>query len=147
MEDAKIILNNYGLYITRSRLMILEAVLRCPPVFDHTDLMAACKEKIDRVTIWRALQLFYDCKILLKVPSTDNVIRYAFRGIKPKGKPPKHMSRKNSHLQLICQDCGKIISVDNFKFPIGSLPVVEFEPLYIDMIINGKCSSCSNKVK
>lgn len=146
MEDPKIILNNYGLYVTRSRLMILEAVLQCPPVFDHTDLMAACKEKIDRVTIWRALQLFYDCKILLKVPSTDKVIRYTSRGIKPEENLPKHMTRKNSHLQMICQDCGKIISVNNFKFPIKTLPV-EFEPLYIDMVVNGKCSSCANKAK
>jgi hypothetical protein len=23
----------------------------------------------------------------------------------------------------------------------------EFEPLYIDMIVNGKCSSCAHKVK
>jgi Fe2+ or Zn2+ uptake regulation protein len=146
MEDPKVILNNYGLYITRSRLMILEAVLRSPPVFDHTDLMAACTEKIDRVTIWRALQLFYECKMLLKVPSSDGVIRYTFRGIKGRKNPAKRISGKNSHLQLICQDCGKIISVNNFKFSVGALPA-EFEPLYIDMIVNGKCSSCAKKVK
>jgi Fe2+ or Zn2+ uptake regulation protein len=146
MEDAKIILNNYGLYITRSRLMVLDAILRSAPVFDHTDLMVACKEKIDRVTIWRALQLFYECKMLLKVPSSDGVIRYAFRGITSKENPAKKVSKQNSHLQLICQDCGKIISVDNFKLPIRALPA-EFEPLYIDMIVNGKCSSCAHKVK
>ena len=146
MQDPKVILNNYGLYITRSRLMILEAVLRSPPVFDHTDLMAACKEKIDRVTIWRALQLFHECKMLLKVPSSDGVIRYAFRGITGKEIPARQASKQNSHLQLICQDCGKIISVDNFKFPVRVLPD-EFEPLYIDMIVNGKCSSCAKKVK
>src|ERR1700722_15704175 len=112
MEDPKVILDNYGLYITRSMLMILEAVLRSPPVFDHTDLMAACTEKIDRVTIWRALQLFYECKMLLKVPSSDGVIRYTFRGIKGKENSAKRISRKNSHLQLICQDCGKIILVN-----------------------------------
>ena len=142
MEDLKLILHHYGLYITRSRLMILEALLRCPAIFDHTDLMAACKGKTDRVTIWRALQLFYDCKMLLKVPSSDNVIRYTFRGIKPERKSPKQTSGQNIHLQLICQDCGKTISVDNFKFPIRALPV-EFEPFYID--INGRCSSCAKK--
>jgi Fe2+ or Zn2+ uptake regulation protein len=146
MQDPKVILNNYGLYITRSRLMILEAVLRSPPVFDHTDLMAACTEKIDRVTIWRALQLFYECKMLLKVPSSDGMIRYTFRGIKGKEIPAKRVSKQNSHLQMICQDCGRIIFVNNFKLPIRIFPA-EFEPLYIDMIVNGKCSSCAKKVK
>ena len=146
MEDLKLILHHYGLYITRSRLMILEALLRCPAIFDHTDLMAACKEKTGRVTIWRALQVFYDCKMLWKVPSSDGVIRYTFRVIKGREIPAKQVSKQNSHLQLICQDCGKIISVNNFKFPVRALPA-EFEPLYIDMIVNGKCSSCAKKVK
>ena len=146
MTDPKLILKNYGLYATRARLMILDALLRSAPVFDHNDLMVACKGRLDRVTVWRTIQLFYKCKMLWKVPSSNGVIRYAFRGIKGNELSTKQLSLENSHLQLICQDCGKIISVDNFKPPLAGIPA-DFEPLYIDTIVNGKCSSCAKKIE
>jgi Fur family ferric uptake transcriptional regulator len=146
MTDPKLILKNYGLYATRARLMILDALLRSAPVFDHADLMAACKEKFNRVTIWRTLHLFYEHNLLLKVPSSNGSVRYMFRGTGGKEISAKQVSRQNSHLQLICQECGKIISFDNFELPITGLPA-KFEPLYIDTIVNGKCSSCAKKTK
>lgn len=146
MTNPKLILKNYGLYATRARLMILDALLRSAPVFDHADLMAACKGHLDRVTIWRTLHLFYECNLLLKVPSSTGVVRYIFRGGAGKEISAKQVSGQNSHLQLICQDCGKIISVDNFELPITGLPA-KFEPLYIDTVVNGKCSACAKNPK
>ncbi len=144
MKDPKRILKNYGLYATHARLMILDALLRSGPVFDHAELMVACKEKLDRVTVWRTLHLFYERNLLLKVPSSTGAIRYIFRGTEGKKISAKQLSRQNSHLQLVCQDCGKIISVNNFELPITGLPG-KFEPLYIDTVVNGKCSDCAKK--
>ncbi|HEV3327024.1 MAG TPA: transcriptional repressor [Puia sp.] len=146
MTNPKLILKNYGLYATRARLMILDALLRSAPVFDHADLMAACKGHLDRVTIWRTLHLFYEHNLLLKVPSSTGSVRYIFRGAAGREISAKQVFRQNSHLQLICQDCGKIISVDNFELPIAGLPA-KFEPLYIDTVVNGKCSACAKKSK
>jgi Fur family transcriptional regulator, ferric uptake regulator len=146
MTDPKLILKHYGLYATRARLMILAALLRAGPVFDHADLMAACKGKFDRVTIWRTLHLFYERNLLLKVPSSKGVIRYIFRGIKGKDISIEQVAEQNSHLELICSECGKTISVSDFKLPIVALPA-GFEPSYIDTIVNGKCSSCAKKGK
>jgi Fe2+ or Zn2+ uptake regulation protein len=146
MKDPKLILKNYGLYATSARLAILDALLRSGPVFGHAELMSACKEKLDRVTIWRTLHLFYECNLLLKVPSSTGAIRYIFRGTGGKEISAKQVSRQNSHLQLICQHCGKIISVNNFELPITRFPG-KFEPTYIDTVVNGKCSSCANKGK
>jgi|SRR5580692_10917456 Fur family ferric uptake transcriptional regulator len=144
MKDPAIILKNYGLYATRARLMILDALLRCGPVFDHADLIAACEEQLDRVTVWRTLQLFFERNLLTRAPSSGGAIRYIFRGAPGREIPAKMISRQNSHLQLICQECGKVISVDNFDLPLGRLPA-DFEPLYIDTVVNGKCSDCANK--
>lgn len=146
MKDPKCILKDYGLYATRARLIILDALLRSGPVFDHIELMAECKEKLDRVTVWRTLHLFYEHNLLVKVSSSNGAIRYIFRGTPSKEISAKQLSRQNSHLQLVCQDCGKVISVNNFELPITSLPG-KFEPLYIDTIVNGKCSSCAKKGK
>jgi Fe2+ or Zn2+ uptake regulation protein len=106
--------------------------------------MTLCKGKLNRVTVWRTLQLFYERKMLLKVPSSNGVIQYTFAGIKNKEISVKDVNKRTSHLQLICQDCGKIISIDDFKLPIAAFPA-GFKPLFIDTIVNGKCSSCSKK--
>src|SRR5579863_8528726 len=105
MEDLKLILKNYGLSITGPRLTILAAFPGSSRNLDHYDLMALCKGKLNRVTVWRTLQLFYERKMLLKVPSSNGVIQYTFMGIKRKEISAKDVCRKNSHLQLICQDC------------------------------------------
>lgn len=146
MKDPKLILKNHGLHATRARLMILDALLRSGPFLDHAELMAACKEKLDRVTIWRTLHLFHERNLLLKVRSSTCGVRYIFRGVEGKKISANQVSRQNSHLQLFCQDCGKIISVNNFELPITGLPG-KFEPLYIDTIVNGTCSSCAKKGK
>lgn len=146
MEDLKLILRNYGLYATRARLLILEILLRAGPVFDHNFLMDACKEKLDRVTVWRTLHLFYAYGMLWKVPSSNGMTRYAFRGVKGIAMPVQQDPWENNHLQLICQDCGRIISVHDMKIPLAGIPA-DFEPLYVDMVVNGRCSSCSKKAK
>ena len=146
MEDPKLILKQYGLYATRARQMILSAALRSGPNFDHAELMAACKGKLDRVTIWRTLHLFYERNLLLKIPSSGGVIRYIFRGFGSKEISTQQTYTQNSRLELICQDCGKTISVSDFKLPLSAFPA-GFEPFYTDTIVNGKCSSCASKTK
>jgi Fur family transcriptional regulator, ferric uptake regulator len=146
MQDLNLILKAHGLYITHPRLMILKAIFQRAAVFDRNDLMASCKERLDRVTIWRTLDLFYKHKILLKVPSSDGVIRYALSGTKAKEISVGQVSKQHSRLELICQDCGKIISIPDFKLALTDLPE-GFEPLYIDTIVNGKCSTCAKMIK
>jgi Fur family ferric uptake transcriptional regulator len=139
MENRKHILKDYGLRVTEARLTVLEAFLHSCRVFDHTALLAACGGRVDRVTLYRTLHAFHEHNILYKVPSSSGVTQYGLRGIK--GHAPKDAPLGENHLHLICQGCGKIISVSPFLLPVIPLPK-GFQRQYVDMIVNGKCVSC-----
>lgn len=140
MENLKHILRDYGLRVTGARLAVLEAFLRSCRIYDHNTLLDACGGRVDRVTLYRTLHVFYEHKMLYKVPSSNGLIQYGLRGIvapEVKGEPVRR-----NHLHLICQDCGKIISITPYNhIPYISIPQ-GFQTHYVDLIINGRCTSC-----
>jgi Fur family ferric uptake transcriptional regulator len=141
METAKKILKEHGLHITSARLLILEIFLHTPNILDHTELMYLCKS-VNRITLYRTLHLLYQHHLLLKVPSSTGITKYLYRGFSEPmqhRKSPKAPERK---IHLICQDCGKIISVTDASLPSISLPK-NFEANFMDLIVNGKCKECS----
>jgi Fur family ferric uptake transcriptional regulator len=142
MEDLKHILKDHGLRITGARLTVLETFLRSCRIYDHNALLDACGGKVDRVTLYRTLHVFYEHKMLYKVPSSNGLIQYGLRGIH--GPSVKGEPVRQNHLHLICQDCGRIISVSPYTIPFIMIPQ-GFQTHYVDLIVNGKCTSCAQR--
>jgi Fur family ferric uptake transcriptional regulator len=141
MSEAEHILRECGLNITVQRVHVLNVFLGNSMILHHADLMALCDKSINRITMYRILQTFYERHILIKVPSSNGIAQYIYRGTKgseiiQKKKAPE------SHIHLICQKCGKIISPEDLRFPRIDLPK-GFDPTFMDLIVNGLCSSCS----
>ncbi len=82
MDIARKILKEHGLSITTPRLVILEIFLRTSLILDHTEVMYLCKENVNRITLYRTLHLFYQHHLLLKVPSSNGVTKYLYRGLR-----------------------------------------------------------------
>jgi Fur family transcriptional regulator, ferric uptake regulator len=143
MDIARRILKEHDLSITTSRLAVLEIFLQTPYVLDHTELMALCKKKVNRITLYRTLHLFYQQHLLVKVPSSNGITRYLYRGpgIREDVRREKAASAPQRKIHLICQDCGRIISVENAKLPPIDLPR-NFEASFVDLIVNGRCKEC-----
>jgi len=134
MDVAKRILKEHGLSITTPRLVILEIFLHTPHILDHAELMVLCKEHVNRITLYRTLHLFYEHHLLLKVPSNTGISKYLYRGLRE--------DKRGGKIHLICQDCGRIISLEDVRLPPIHLPK-NFEPNFMDLIVNGKCRGCS----
>ncbi len=141
METAKKILKEHGLHITSARLLILEIFLHTPNILDHNELMYLCKS-VNRITLYRTLHLLYQHHLLLKVPSTTGITKYLYRGFSEPMLHRKTSKTPERKIHLICQDCGKIISVTDASLPSISLPK-NFEANFMDLIVNGKCKDCS----
>ncbi|HUB60473.1 MAG TPA: transcriptional repressor [Puia sp.] len=141
METARKILKAHGLHVTTARLLILEIFLQTQNILDFNELMYLSKN-VNRITLYRTLHLLYQHHLVLKVPSNTGITKYLYRGF------PESARRRNSSrnperkIHLICQDCGKIISVTDVSLPPISLPK-NFEASFIDLIVNGKCKECS----
>jgi Fur family ferric uptake transcriptional regulator len=142
MEQLKHILKDHGLRITGARLTVLETFLRSSRIYDHNALLDACGGRVDRVTLYRTLHVFYEHKMLYKVPSSNGLIQYGLRGIH--GHTVQGEPIRQNHLHLICQDCGKIISISPYSLPLISIPQ-GFQTHYVDLFVNGKCTSCAEK--
>ena len=141
METAKKILKEHGLHITSARLLIPGIFLRTPNILDHTELMYLCKS-VNRITLYRTLHLLYQHHLLIKVPSTTGATKYLYRGFPEPMRYRKNSKTPERKIHLICQDCGKIISVTDASLPSISLPK-NFEANFMDLIVNGKCKECS----
>ena len=142
MNHLTHILKSHGLRVTGARLTVLDTFLRSCRIYDHNALLDACGGKVDRVTLYRTLHLFYEHHMLYKVPSSNGLIQYGLRGIhggQVKGEPIRQ-----NHLHLICQDCGKIISVSPYTIPPLSMPS-GFQSHYVDLFVNGRCATCAPK--
>jgi Fur family transcriptional regulator, ferric uptake regulator len=142
MDNARNILKEHGLSITTPRLVILDIFLHTPNILDFNQLMYLCKENVNRITLYRTLHLFYDQHLLLKVPSSNGITKYLYRGLREHKRSGKISITPERKIHLICQDCGRIISMEDASLPPIRLPK-NFEPNFMDLIVNGKCRSCS----
>jgi Fur family transcriptional regulator, ferric uptake regulator len=142
MDTTRKILKEHGLSITTPRLVILEIFLHTSNILDHAELMYLCREKVHRITLYRTLHLFYQHHLLLKVPSNTGITKYLYRGLREDNRGGKTGHTPERKIHLICQDCGRITSLEDARLPPIQLPK-NFEPNFMDLIVNGKCRSCS----
>ena len=142
MDIATKILKEHGLSITTPRLIILEIFIHSPNILGHSELMMLCKENVNRITLYRTLHVFYQHHLLLKVPSTSGSTKYLYRGLREDNRSSNISHSPERKIHLICQDCGRIISLEHVRLPPIHLPK-NFEPNSMDLIVNGKCKHCS----
>lgn len=134
MEYLQQIIRSYGLRITEARMIVLDAFLRSGQVFDHHALAEVCQGRVDRVTLYRTLHVFYLHQLLYRVPSATGIMQYGLRGLSGE--------RPGGHLHLVCGVCGKITTVDPFSAPAIPLPR-GFHSQSVDLIVGGTCGDCA----
>lgn len=103
----------------------------------HKDFQDFFKEKIDRVTIYRALDRLVDEGKLHKIISLEGGIQYA----KCKTCNHEEENHKHDHVHFSCTKCEKTICLDKItpkiKLPKGFI-IEEMQ-----LLISGICSNCS----
>jgi Fur family ferric uptake transcriptional regulator len=131
------ILKSSSLSITDGRKKILDIFLSAPNALAHQDIELKCKEKFDRVTIYRTLQAFLEKGIIHTIPSSDNITRYALCNDDCIDSGHHH----DNHVHFSCDECGKTICLDETTIPSVRLPN-GFRAHQINMIVSGVCKSC-----
>ncbi len=135
-KNAVDILKQNRLSITGSRQKILEFFLSNGGALSHADIEKNVGEAFDRVTIYRTLQTFVEKGIIHLIPTTDNSIKYAL--CKNDCAPGHH---HDNHVHFICDECEKIICLDQVTIPVVRLPK-GFTPQHSEMVVTGICGEC-----
>lgn len=135
-HEALILLKKNQLSITDSRQKILELFLQSKGALEHADIEKKTREGVDRVTIYRTLQLFVEKGLIHLIPTTDNTIKYAL--CKDDCSAGRHY---DNHVHFICNNCSKTICLDDVIIPSVKLPK-KFSPITAEMIVMGICGDC-----
>ena len=131
------ILKSSALSITEGRKNILDIFLSSANAMAHQDIESKCKDKFDRVTIYRTLQTFLEKGIIHTIPSSDNTTRYALCNDDCIVSGHHH----DNHVHFTCDACGKTICLDETSIPSFHLQK-GFRAHQINMIVSGVCKTC-----
>lgn len=129
------VLKNNGLSVTEPRKKILELFLHSNGALDHASIERGAA-RLDRVTIYRTLQVFVEKGIIHTIPTADNSVKYALC------KDCGHGYHHDNHVHFVCEKCGKTTCLEHVTIPEISLPE-NYTVRETEMIVRGKCRTCT----
>ena len=137
MEAINNILKRNELSVTDSRKRILELFFKQNGALNHGVIEKSIGEEMDRVTIYRTLQVFVDKGIIHTIPTNDNSIRYAL--CKDQCEAGHH---HDNHVHFVCNTCHNTTCLDDITIPEVRLPK-GFAPKSVEMVVSGTCKDCA----
>jgi Fur family transcriptional regulator, ferric uptake regulator len=126
-----------GMRMTQQRSMILEFLLKANHHVGMDEIYQALRSKgIGRVTVFRALKMLEECKLIDRVSSLDGKPRFEVKYERP------------HHDHLICVECGAIREVQwpqIEKIQEKKCKDLGFQPIFHRHEIFGRCPQCQKK--
>lgn len=130
------VLSKNNLKKTKVRVELLNLFSNSRSSFSVQELRAKLQSTSDKVTVYRALELFEKNGIIHRVPDKYNNLRYAF--CKEQCSEQGH---SHNHAHLVCDTCSDTFCIEEIVVP-EIVNVQEYEVQNYDLIINGKCKHC-----
>jgi Fur family ferric uptake transcriptional regulator len=130
-EDLTTILKRHRVYVTKTRLAMLEIFLQTNEALTHNYFLTHPSLQLDRVTIFRTLNLFVDKKIIHRIPVSDGTNRYLLQ-----------QASEKVHSNFMCIGCKRIIPLKTIVSPTVKLPK-GFRQQTMEIIVGGLCNSCN----
>ena len=137
MKDQVVdILKRNHLSVTDSRKVILDLFLQhSHGALRHSDIEKTLNS-LDRVTIYRTLQVFANKGIIHSIPNSEGAASYA---LCTSGCQEGH--HHDDHVHFICTVCRETTCLENVHIPRMSLPA-GYEIHKVEMVITGVCKKC-----
>jgi Fur family ferric uptake transcriptional regulator len=132
------ILKSHGMSVTTSRQLILNLFFaQKEEALKHSDIEKQLAE-LDRVTIYRTLQIFCEKGLIHSIPGNDGVTRYALCH-NDCGEGIHH----DNHVHFYCIQCGTTQCLNHVQIPEIIAPE-NFKVKSLEMLINGICNRCNS---
>lgn len=136
-EHAEDLIRSSGARVTAARVGVLDFLLQQPNAVTHLQIETALDgpRRMDRVTLYRALDWLIAQGFVHKVVSLDRVWRYRAN--------VAEVSHHN-HAHFQCSGCGMMICLDKTRASLQALELPDgFRALSVDMTVKGLCSACA----
>lgn len=136
---ANDILKKHGMSVTSSRQLILELFYNQKEgALKHSDIEKQFSD-LDRVTIYRTLQIFCEKGLIHSIPGNDGVTRYALCH-----DDCATGAHHDNHVHFYCVECGTTQCLNNVQIPEVNAPE-NFKVKNLEMLINGVCNRCNTE--
>jgi Fur family ferric uptake transcriptional regulator len=97
-------LRRKGLKVTRERTALFDEIFASHRHFDAEDLVTRMRDsrtKVSRATIYRTLEILYECGLVGRVRLNEEKYRY------------ERLRRGEHHDHLVCTSCGKVVEFND----------------------------------
>jgi Fe2+ or Zn2+ uptake regulation protein len=129
-----------GIYVTNTRLAVFKIMLEHKGTINATQIQKLSSSRLDRISVYRALQAFLKKKLIITIPGEKGWPKYLVRDLNENGdvtKPDRMI------VYFVCRQCNKVETLRTFKHIAEMLPL-NHEVDNCQLIIEGKCSNCSD---
>lgn len=130
------LLSKNGLSQTSFRKKLIKLFYQSNSSLSIDEVINDLHNKVDKATIYRALNAFEGNGLIHKVPDKDNLLRYAL--CQKECSPTKH---SHNHAHLLCDKCNSTYCLNDFKIPLKN----EYNGFIVSnskIILEGRCVDC-----
>lgn len=134
--DFGLILSQSGLSKTSFRKFLIAHFYKTQNSLSVEEIINDLSYKVDKVSVYRALNAFEKNGLIHKVPDKANLIRYAL--CQSECNSDEHL---HNHAHLLCSNCNETFCINDFKIPA----INEYKGFLIKnlkVILEGSCIDC-----
>lgn len=135
------ILHRFELKSTPVRVDVLALMLRTTSAMSHNAITEALgpNANMDKVTLYRTLNVFTEKGILHRIPTEDRNWLYA---VSPDLDSSTH-NHSLPHAHFVCDECEKVFCLPvNEPVPVIELPTPGYVMKSQEIVIHGHCPTC-----
>jgi len=130
-------LRRCGIDATRNRAAVLESIAGCRHAPSAREILARVRARraINKVTLYRILDLLVEKKIICRNSTGDRSFRYCLGTA----------GTADSHCHFFCTRCGSMLCVDMESLPAGARDLIGLLSMHVDRVeirLDGVCSAC-----
>ena len=136
-NPSSALLEKFHLRRTTFREELASLFLKTKSSMSVDDIRAKVQSSKDKVTVYRALEVFEKNGIIHKVPDKENLLRFA---LCTECNVHEH---RHDHVHFICQSCSQTYCLDSIESPKISAPK-GFAVIESETTLKGLCKNCSH---
>ncbi len=135
---AETFLKRKGVKPTSNRILVLMTLMNAESPMSLIELEDKL-ETLDRSSISRVLTLLYSSHIVHEMQDGRGVAKYEVC----RAEDSEHSSHDDIHAHFYCENCGKVICLEDVAIPDVQLPE-GFELKSANFMLKGLCGTCAS---
>jgi len=140
MTDSKKLLKNAGVGATINRASVIECIARSDHALSAQEILhhVRCRHTINKVTLYRILDLFVEKNIVHRNSTGDRAFRYCLG----------NYGTGNNHCHFYCTKCGNMECVEMSRIPVDTAvweKRLGQQINHIEIRLDGVCNQCCTK--